>query len=113
VRLERRAALFLCLKLCLIPGFVIWEGMKMRISIVTVAAALIALAGCDAGSETNNSGVTAEEAAALNDTENMLDVSVEDIPASEDMSLGNEVPMDDLGADTGDLPVTDEAQNAQ
>lgn len=85
----------------------------MRIMTVTAAAALLALAGCDAGTDTNNSGVTAEEAAALNETENMLDVSVEDIPASEDMSFGNEVPMDDLGADTGDLPVTGEPQNAQ
>ena len=86
----------------------------MKALIITVSAGLLALTGCDAGADANNSGVTAEEAEKLTETENMLDVRVEDIPASEDMSLGNEVPMDDLGADAGDLPVTEEpATNAE
>jgi hypothetical protein len=81
--------------------------MKALIAIAAAASAAL-LAGC--GSQDENSGVTAEEAAALNETENMLETPVENIPASEDMSGGNgEVPMDDLGGDTGELPVTDEA----
>lgn len=59
--------------------------------------AVVLLGACNAETADENSGVTAEEAADLNETEAMLDAP-----------MGNEMPMDDLGADTGDVLVTDE-----
>ena len=67
--------------------------------IAAAGAAMVLLGGC--GPQTDaNSGVTAEEADALNETEAMLDAP---------LHANDEMPMDDLGGDTGELPVTDEA----
>jgi hypothetical protein len=87
----------------------------MTIKILPAATALALLAACGGGSEeANDSGVTREEAVALDNAAGMLDASPDSLVAAEDTPLGNgETPVEDV-ANTGDLPVTDEpAANTQ
>ena len=78
-----------------------------------IAAALALLGACEGGEETNNSGVTPEEAVALDNAAEMLDASPDSLVAAEDTPLGNgEAPADEV-ANTGDLPVSNADTNAQ
>lgn len=81
----------------------------MKFALVITAAAMGLLTACG-GSEDSNSGVTAEESVALNDTENMLDVSPDSLAATEDAPLGNgEAPVETNAAPATELP---EEENA-
>ena len=75
-----------------------------------ITAAVLSLLTACGGNEDRNTGVTAEESVALNDTENMLDVSPDSLAATEDAPLGNgEVPVDMNAAPATELP---EEENA-
>ena len=81
----------------------------MKFALGLAAAALGLLTACGGGDD-SNSGVTAEESVALNDTENMLDVSPDSLAATEDAPLGNgEAPADMNAAPATELP---EEENA-
>lgn len=87
--------------------------MTLRIG-MAAASALMLLAACGGGEDTNNSGVTREEAVALDNAAEMLDTSADSLVPADDATLGNgEMPVEDAAA-TGELPVTDNAAtNAQ
>ncbi|HEY0626418.1 MAG TPA: hypothetical protein VGD10_06760 [Allosphingosinicella sp.] len=85
----------------------------MRVSKALAAAAVLGLLGGCGGGQDQNSGVTSEEAAALNDTENMLDISSEDIPTDETAVGNTEVPMDDLGGADEVPPANNGTSNTQ
>lgn len=66
----------------------------MKFPMPLIAASMALLAGCGGEAPAGNSGVTVEEAQALDDTANMLDASADSLVASEDAHLGNgEAPM--------------------
>ena len=76
----------------------------MRTLTGLTAAALGLLTACG-GSEDRNAAVTAEESVALNDTENMLDVSPDSLAATEDAPLGNgEAPVENSDAPATEVP---------
>jgi len=81
----------------------------MRVSIGFGAAALLLLGACGGG-EANNS-MSANEALAMNEAQDVTDASPDSLVAVDDDGMGNgEAPAEDAG-NTGDLPVTD--SNAQ
>jgi hypothetical protein len=79
----------------------------MRPLIGIGAAALALLSACGGGEEANNSGMSANEALAINEAQDVTDASPDSLVAVDDGGMGNgEVPADNVG-DTGELPVTD------
>lgn len=63
------------------------------------AALALALAGCGSGDDAPVAGLSAEEAAQLNNAAEMLDASPDSLAAPEDMPLGGESNSDTGGAD--------------
>ncbi len=88
--------------------------MARMIILTLAAAALASLAACGERDEpVNNSGVTLEEAQALDNASNMLDASPDSLIAVEDPALDAEgarlEDVDNMTAESGDLPVTGDA----
>lgn len=62
-------------------------------------AGLAMLAACGGGDQ-DRGGVTAEEAARLNETEEMLDASPDSLVAEDNVELGNgELPAENIAGD--------------
>jgi hypothetical protein len=74
------------------------EIAMKRIMTLALLATSAALAGC--GEKEGEGGVTAEEAQALNEAEDMLDTSPDSLVASNEVELGN-----------GDEPILPEAED--
>ena len=75
-------------------------------AIAAGAALALLLAGC--GGDADGGGLSAEENRELNNAAEMLDASPDSLVASDDTELGN----GEASAETGDVLVADEGDNA-
>ncbi len=85
------------------------ERIMRHETVLAMITAMLALGACG-GPEEGSGGVTREEAEQLNEAAEMLDASPDSLVATDEAALGN----GEQAAETGELPVVDEAAtNAQ